>query len=309
MRKLVALIAVALAVAGCGGEQPRAGAPPKPSAEVVGEQQVGPRQLDLTVRSPAVGAEVKARLLTPDDWSRGARRRWPVLYLLHGCCDSYESWTRSTDIEEIAALRDVLVVMPDGGEVGFYSDWLDGPRWETFHLRELPRILERRYGAGRRRAIAGLSMGGLGAILYAARSPRRFRAAASFSGVLHPAASPGLLDLFAAYTTDPRAIWGDPEADRDVWRRHDPTVLAPALRGLSLYVSSGDGRPGPLDDPDAGRDAIEADVNGQSRAFSDRLRRLRIPAVRRFYGPGRHHWPYWERELKRALPLLLGPIS
>src|SRR5690348_9674942 len=124
---------------------------------------------DLTVASPALGGTVKVRLLLPVRyWSRPGVR-WPVLYLLHGCCDSYQSWTRSTDVESIPALRGVLVVMPEGGDVGFYSNWRDGPAWETFHTRELPRLLERSYGAGVPRAIAGLSMGGLGAIDYAAR--------------------------------------------------------------------------------------------------------------------------------------------
>jgi hypothetical protein len=52
--------------------------------------------------------------------------RWPVLYLLHGCCDTYRSWTRSTDVAALTAHSDVLVVMPDGGKAGFYSDWLPG---------------------------------------------------------------------------------------------------------------------------------------------------------------------------------------
>ena len=83
-----------------------------------------------------------------------------MLYLLHGCCDTYDSWTRETDVETFAGLRDVLVVMPAGGAVGFYSDWQDGPAWETFHLTELRELLERDYGAGPRRAVAGLSTGG-----------------------------------------------------------------------------------------------------------------------------------------------------
>lgn len=49
-------------------------------------------------------------------------------------------------------LRRVLVVMPEGGAVGFYSNWLGtdgrrGPEWESFHLRELRGILERDYRA------------------------------------------------------------------------------------------------------------------------------------------------------------------
>jgi len=94
----------------------------------------------------------------------------------NGCCDTYDSWTRETDVEELARLRQVLVVMPEGGPVGWYSDWWNHgaggpPAWETFHLRELRQVLEAGHGAGDRRVIAGLSMGGFGALSYAARQP------------------------------------------------------------------------------------------------------------------------------------------
>ena len=154
-RALLALLA-ALFVAGCGGE--RTERPPHPLAKVIEEERVGPRVIDLEIRSPALRDTAKVRLLTPPGWARDARRRWPVLYLLHGCCDSYVSWTRSTRVEQMPQLRRVLVVMPSGGAVGFYSDWLGsdgrrGPAWETFHLRELrgdPRApLRRRPSRGR----------------------------------------------------------------------------------------------------------------------------------------------------------------
>jgi diacylglycerol O-acyltransferase/trehalose O-mycolyltransferase len=227
-RRLACALLCAALVPGCGGGGgERAGPEPKGGAVVVAEQRAGPRELDLTIRSPALGREAKVRLLEPE---RGSRP-YPVLYLLHGCCDSYESWTRSTSVERMAALRGELVVMPERGQVGFYSDWRDGPRWETFHTRELPALLGR-YGAGSRYAVAGLSMGGLGAIDYAARHPRLFRAAASFSGVLHPLSEPRVwLGLVGAYEPDPEALWGDPREDRSTWAAHDPTELAGRLRG------------------------------------------------------------------------------
>jgi S-formylglutathione hydrolase FrmB len=103
---------------------------------------------DLTIDSPALGRTAEVRLLLPRRFQAQPTRRWPVLWLLHGCCDTYRSWTRSTDVEELAELADVLVVMPEAGEVGFYSDWYNGgregpPRWETFHLTELQQLLER----------------------------------------------------------------------------------------------------------------------------------------------------------------------
>jgi S-formylglutathione hydrolase FrmB len=272
---------------------------------VLDEQRAGPRLLDLVVRSPALHGDAHVRLMLPDGWRRGAARRWPVLYLLHGCCDTYLAWTRSTRIEQFPRLRRVLVVMPEGGDVGFYSDWRDGPGWETFHLRELRGLLERGYGAGEERAVAGLSMGGGGAMAYAARHPGLFGAAASFSGVVHPLEDSGfLLGLISSRTDDAGALWGDPDADRDVWAAHDPTELAARLRGTRLFVSSGDGRPGPLDAAGAGGDRLEPVVERESRVFVARLRALGIPAATDFYGRGTHTWPYWERELRRALPVL-----
>jgi diacylglycerol O-acyltransferase / trehalose O-mycolyltransferase / mycolyltransferase Ag85 len=302
MSRAACLVAIVAALcAGCGGGQ-AAPRPARSGAGVVSERQVAPRLLDLHVRSPALGRVVTVRLLTPDGWRPGAGRRWPVLFLLHGCCDDYRSWSRSTDIAAVARLRRVLVVMPDGGDVGFYSDWHGGARtrWETFHTCELPALLAARYGAGPERAIAGLSMGGLGAMDYAARHPGLFRAAASFSGVLHPRADAdrwtGLFSQYAESTD----VWGDPVTDRAVWNAHDPTSLARRLRGVKLFVGSGDGRDG---------DGTERVVGRESRSFVARLRALRIGVRADLYRGGHHDWPYWQRELHRALPTLLTPLG
>jgi diacylglycerol O-acyltransferase / trehalose O-mycolyltransferase len=301
--RVVAVVLVAVALAACDESQPRS---PRAAggARVLAQRQVAPRTVDLTIRSPALGTTARVRLLTPDGWaSRTPGRRWPVLYLLHGCCDTYDSWTRSTDVEELPNLRHVLVVMPEAGAVGFYSNWRDGPGWEAFHVDELRALLERRYGAGDRRAIAGLSMGGLGAMDYAARHPGLFRAAASYSGTLHPLEDPRwTLGLLSAHTSDPRAVWGDPSAQRSTWAAHDPTELASRLRGTRLYVASGNGERG------GRRDPIEATVYRESRAFVARLHQLHIPVRTDFYGPGVHDWPYWQRDLRRSLSLLLAAI-
>jgi diacylglycerol O-acyltransferase/trehalose O-mycolyltransferase len=283
---------------------------------VTNERVVGPRLRDLTVDSPAVGQPVHVRLLTPDGWQqRRPGQRWPVLYLLHGCCDDYTSWTRETDVEEIAALRGVLVVMPDGGNVGFYSDWWNAgrggpPRWETFHLRELRGLLEAQYGAGTRRAIAGLSMGGFGALSYAARNPGMFQAAASYSGVVHtryhPSGPRNIRGLLEREGADPDDLWGDPVAQESVWREHNPYDLAPRLRPIPVFVSAGNGRPGPLDRPGMIDEWGEQTLSAQSQALVSRLRRAGARIQADLYGPGLHRWPYWERELHRSLPLLLG---
>ena len=293
------VLAALLAVTGVAGTASApscsARATGQAGAYVVSEERISDRIVDLTVQSPALGRTAIVRLITPRGWDqRRHGQRWPVLYLLHGCCDTPDSWTRETDVEEIAALRNVLVVTPEGGEVGWYSNWWNHgaggpPAWETFHLTEVRRLLERGYGAGKRRVIAGLSMGGAGAMTYAARHRRMFRAAASYSGVVHPLADPyGLLGAFRDFgAEDPYAIWGDPLAQIDIWTDHDPVYLAPSLRGKQLFLAVGNGEAGPFDPPGT-FDGDEAFLQGQSIALFARLRQLRIPVTTDFYGPGTH---------------------
>jgi len=279
----------------------------------VATEEVNARTVDLTVDSPALGTRAKVRLLLPSAKPSAPPSGWPVLYLLHGCCDTYQSWTLNTDVAALTADAGVLVVMPDGGTVGFYSDWLDGPGWETFHLTELPRLLAESYSAGGRRAVAGLSMGGFGALSYAARHPDVFAVAASFSGIVHTTLSPEVsqnyLGLLRSQGANPAALWGDPQHDAETWAEHNPYDLAADLQGTAVYLSVGDGRLGPLDPSGASPDGLEARLNAENSALRDRLTELGLEATVDFYGPGTHSWPYWERALHDAWPMLVAALT
>jgi diacylglycerol O-acyltransferase / trehalose O-mycolyltransferase len=309
-RPLLVSLAAALLLAACSSP---AAAPAPPPAHVVARQQLDARLWDITVDSPAVGGPVPVRLLLPTRYAGAPTQRWPVLYLLHGCCDSYLSWTRSTDIEELTATSDVVVVMPDGGRVGFYSDWRSGPGWETFHTVELPRLLAQEYRAGGREAVAGVSMGGLGALDYAAHHPGRYVVAASISGVVHTRLSPEVsqdyLGLIRSEGADPEALWGDPAGDAATWAQHNPFDLVDGLRGVRLFVAAGDGSPGPLDPPGPAPDRIETSIGAQNRAFAEQLQARGVDAQLDLYGPGTHNWVYWQRELHRAWPLITAGLG
>ncbi len=209
-----AQVAAAGRVTSPGPSPVHVGQPADDGARIVKVDTLAPRMRDLTIESPAVG-RVMVRLLLPSTFETQPATSWPVLYLLHGAGGSHAEWTDNTDVQAVTAPTDLLVVMPDGGSddngtAGWYTDWYnDGnhgaPAWETFHMTELPQLLERNWQAGDRRAVAGLSMGGYGAMLYAAHHPGAFQAAASYSGVLDIKVNP---DDFS----DPTAIkrWGDP---------------------------------------------------------------------------------------------------
>jgi diacylglycerol O-acyltransferase / trehalose O-mycolyltransferase / mycolyltransferase Ag85 len=276
------------------------------------------RARDLKIDSPAVGRIVQVRLLLPKDFEARASTRWPVLYLLDGQSGAHDGWTNELiDVTPLFAPTDLLVVMPDCGSDDpggcSYTDWWNGGtggtrQWETFHLVELRQLLERNWQAGDRRAIAGVSAGGYGAIEYAARQPGLFRFAASYSGVSDPLGN-------VAFWNPPRDVWGDPVAQADIWKAHDPFLNAAALKGTALYIAYGNGKVGPLDylnengtpwDPGG---AVERECGIQSAALVQRLKELKIPVTAYAYGNGTHSNPYIWRDLQRSLPLILKALG
>ena len=312
-RRALALVAVAAIAAGCGaaakdhtgattaGTQRASSAPAGARAiAVVSRRRIGVRVEDWTLRTPALSDPTGVRVLLPAGYASDSRRRYPVLYLLHGAQSDHRSWTRDGDAQAITARAPMIVVMPDGGANGWYTDWYQGarpvqPRWETYHVDELVPWIDATYrtiAARRGRAIAGLSMGGYGALSYAARHPGTFIAAASFSGALEI----GSADA-----------WGELSANEARWRAHLPISIAARLRSLALVeLRTGDGRPGPLDrrgtKPDCPGCALERYLRRGNVRLHARLRALGIRHVWDDYGPGTHDWPYWRRDLRETLP-------
>ncbi|GLZ12992.1 hypothetical protein Acsp04_32270 [Actinomadura sp. NBRC 104425] len=292
-------------------------------ATVTDEEQLDDRTYDLTVSSPALGQSVKVRVLVPHGWSRDAARTWPVVYAYHGGRDSYVSWTRSTDIEEVSARYDVMVVMPECAD-GAFTDWWNygrggTPKWETFHTQEVLQLMERNYRAGTTRAAMGISSGATGATTYAARHPGMFRYAAASSGIQHMT-RPGVpttvmfTQAFFTDTDDPLRVWGIPGIDDANWRAHDPYELAAGLRGTGLYVSSGTtGLPGEYDDPAPGQQFLvqpqEVVTGVTSVDFVARLRALGIPVTAHIYTDGWHDWATWQPEMHRYWPLMMDALG
>lgn len=304
------ILAGAVLAGGCAAPSEPSATAPNKAARVVSVNKIDDRTRDVVLDSPSVG-ETRVRLLVPAGFETNPNRRWPVLYLFHGANDpdTYRCWTRSTDVAALTAGLPLLVVMPEAGTEGYYSDWFNEgrsgpPAWETFHLVELRQVLERDWRASNHRAVAGLSMGGLGAMLYAAHSPHLFRAAVSFSGVLDTLDTPDW--------PFPPDVWGDRTRHAEIWRQHNPLDRAADLRGISLFVSYGNGDPGPLDtmaNPSTVGDQTERQLAPGNATFVHRLGELGIPAEVDAYGPGTHSWPYWQRELHRALPGIMRALQ
>lgn len=110
----------------------------------------------------------------------------PTLYLLHGLSDDDSIWLRRTSIERYVAEMGIAVVMPQVHR-SFYTDMAEGGRYFTFISEELPALARSFFPLSPEREdtfVAGLSMGGYGAIKLGLRNPETFAAAASLSGAL-----------------------------------------------------------------------------------------------------------------------------
>ncbi|MEU6911381.1 alpha/beta hydrolase family protein [Streptomyces coeruleorubidus] len=273
--------------------------------------RLGPRTLDVSVPSAALGRSAPVRLILPSDFGARPERTYPVLYLLHGAHDDYTSWTRETDIEAFTEGRDLIVAMPDAGPTGIPTVWRGGPDYETFQVKEVPALLARDYRASGVRAVAGVSTGGYGAMAHAARHPGAFKAAASYSGILDTTAPgvPAIMDAIVARENLPAAsLWGHPLLNLLTWRDFNPRARATGLRGTALYVSQGSGVGGGNGgDPLPG--VLESALWPSAQGFAGTLARLGIRATTHLYSGGGHDWPYWKREFTASWPMLAHALG
>jgi S-formylglutathione hydrolase FrmB len=299
---------------------------------VLSVRRLDARLLALTVVSDALPGPADVRILLPSGYGSSPRRRYPVLYLLHGTDGGAADWTAMGDAERTTAGRPLIVVMPDiglgddGG--GWCANWYNAgaggqPEWERFHIDQLIPWVDhnlRTIAARSGRAIAGLSQGAFCAISYAARHPNLFSAALSFSGPLDIAydASARAMEtpIINFIETDldgvaANSIFGPRSTEELNWADHDPTTLAGNLRGMRLALYTGNGRPGPLDTGPANAlaESQETDIHQLTLDFHRRLQTLGIPSTLHDYGPGTHSWPYWARDLRWSIGWIMAGFA
>jgi S-formylglutathione hydrolase FrmB len=241
-----------------------------------------------SVYSPALGATKRYGVILPRD--HDATRPTPVLYLLHGHDGSHRDWADRTRIASYVRDLPLIVILPDGDNSWYVRSATDeGKDYETYLLRDLRRKVESTYRIdSTRRAIAGLSMGGYGALLYALKRPDLFRFAGSLSGAFSLVSfiedTIGQARSVALARTLRRAFGPEPSAHR---QRHDVIRLVSTIdtaRAPYLYLVTG----------------IQDGFRGFLPAHRLLADSLRARGVRYEYHetPGGHSWKYWGREIR-----------
>jgi len=177
--------------------------------------------------------------------------RVPVLYWLSGLTCTEQNFISKAGAQRFAAEHGIILVAPDtsprgegiaddptydlGQGAGFYVNatqqpWAANYRMYEYVVEELPGLIETVFPADDRRAIAGHSMGGHGALVAALRNPGRYRSVSAFSPIVAPSQVPWGERAFAAYLGD----------DREAWKLYDTIeLIETASERLPLLVDQG----------------------------------------------------------------------
>lgn len=262
-------------------------------------QSAAPARRHDTVafESKLVGAPLPYNVLLPTDYHADSKRgtHYSVLFLLHGLTGSAGDWvSERARLAEHAAAHRLIIVVPEGRD-GWYTDSATVPaeKFETYFIEELLPDVERRFRTHARRegrAVAGLSMGGYGALKFGFKHPEKFALVASMSGALG-----------AASWTDPASLpqFVRPSIERVFGPADSPTRVANDLFRLAREVAPERVAALPFIYLDCG---TEDYLIGSNRDFSALLLERKIPHEYRQL-PGGHTWPYWDRQVREILGL------
>jgi putative tributyrin esterase len=145
--------------------------------------------IDCNFASKVLGMDTTIKVILPErdkTENKESGYKYPTLYLLHGITGDHETWTRKTSIERYVSDKGIAVVMPNVAR-SFYTDMKFGCKYWTFLSEELPEMCRDFFPLSEKREdnfVAGLSMGGYGALKLALNCPEKFKAAASLSGAV-----------------------------------------------------------------------------------------------------------------------------
>lgn len=274
MRHVIATLIASTAFAACA--TPRTAPAPAASARI---------EID-SIDARTLGRRVRYHVALPVGYDASDRtRRYPVLWLLHGLDGNDANWSEKTGLARDLAPYAMIVVMPDAANSWYTNAPGDSTaRYDDFVTRELPAAMARRYPIDTlRQGIAGLSMGGYGAIVLALRHPGEYRFAGGLSAALSvPATRDSVLERVGGASL--ARAFGPPgsttRAEYDAFRIFRNTAPA-ALPYVFLAIGNHDGF----------KTFLTA-----NRALTDSLR---LYGGRYEYHelPGQHSWRFWDAEL------------
>lgn len=321
-RGFVAAVAATMMTVAFGMSAPVAQADPAgEGAHITGIEHVTDRWDKVSVYSPAMNKVIV------NDVHKAPGGGAPTFYLLPGIdggdnldpggswAPGAKSWFGMTDIQGFFANKNVNVVSPLGGQFSWFTNWVNDPtkQYQTYMTQELPPLIDAQYNANGKNAVGGLSSTGGTAVDYAVQAPGRYRAVASYSGLLSPSDDPqqvALTLIGGGVSAD--NMWG-PQGG-PLWIAHDPSKNVDKLRGVAIYAAaSGSGEVGEVDrlpegfGPNITGGFIERIVAESTKRFVDAANGAGVPVTYVVRPSGSHTWGLFESEMQESWGSTIGP--
>lgn len=193
--------------------------------------------ITVAAKSDVMKKEIPALVILPDDYEKSGKS-YPVIYLLHGFGGNYQTWYHiKPNLPELATSNQVIFVLPDGATSWYWDSPVNqNLKYETYVAKELVDFIDSSYRtikSPKGRAIAGLSMGGHGAMWLALRHKDVFGAAGAISGGVDIRPFPKNWDMAKNL--------GEYSSNKDVWDAHTVINQVDGLKNgeLTIYIDCG----------------------------------------------------------------------
>lgn len=325
---LLAIVLLAALPAALSGTSAQADAPNLVSRDginVTATRWISGRTLEADVNTALISANAsngpnRIRITLPNDYFQNPTGRYPVVYLLHGGAGGNAAqWTTGGGAAElITNNKRVITVMADGGKVGWFTNWVNPgnstQKWLDYYVNQVIPWTDgnlRTIAAKNGRAIAGLSMGGFGAVRIAQARPDLFGSVASFSGAVD------LGDLGTRTVIWEQSLQsgfpgnGPFGSSSTTWNAADPMKRPEKLAGMQVLLYAGSG----IHDADV----LERTMGASTDRFSKKLTAAGVPHFWWMYGrpgpsspfacDGGHNFSCWNFAFNDALPKMLAVLA
>lgn len=240
--------------------------------------------------SKLLAREVSYRIILPADYKQSEKKRFPAIYLLHGRGGNYKDWTNLTKITQYSFPYNFIIIMPDGGKESWYADNVNLPNqnYESYFIKELIPEIDAKYRTladRQNRIVAGLSMGGYGAVKFGLKYPDKFFLAGSFSGAMDAVVKSqnykhlikSVADVFGEENSQARK-------DNDIFKIINETSAEKIKEFPFLFIDCG----------------TEDHQFQSNRDFVALLTDKKVPHEYRQM-PGAHNWAFWDSEVQEFL--------
>lgn len=247
---------------------------------------------DFFLSSALLRRDMPYRVYVPDEYKTNPTKEFPVIYLLHGLTGHYNDWGDRSKVKQLAAKGRFIIVMAEGNDSWYTDSRQTGENYQTYIISDLIPEINRQYRTRNTReqtAIAGLSMGGYGALKYGISYYRTFGLVGSFSG---------------AFVTNrwSETVGGNKLIGKSLDRVYGPlNSVDRQSNDIFKIAEKGNTSTWPYIYLSCGTEDLFIKVNQEFKEFLTKRGLQEGVQFEAHFTKGGHSWPYWSEQIVKFL--------